>query len=270
MKKIASAFFVSLFIISLAVSVIWCCGVGIWDTVKFDGGEAKIIAHRGLSGLEIENTEEAFIAAGERSYYGIEADVRKTADGKFIICHDGDLERLCGVDIEVEKTDFDELMEIPLCNKWWRADDGSARLSTLDGYIEICKKYEKRAILELKSEFSSEEIGGIIDIIDSLDYLDSVTFISFDYDNLLHVRSFLPEQPVQYLFSEFDGETIERLKRDRIDAAVNHVNLTRRLVEEMHTAGLKVNCWTVDLRITAIILAEMGVDYITTNILENK
>ena len=270
MKRLASVVFASLFILSLGISVIRYCGVGIWDTVEFDGGETKIIAHRGLSGLEIENTEEAFIAAGERSYYGIEADIRRTADGKFIICHDADLERLCGVDIEVEATPFDELMEIPLRNKWWRADDGSARFSTLEGYIEICKKYGKTAILELKSEFCTEEIESIIEIIDSLDYLGSVIYISFDYDNLLQVRSFLPEQSVQYLFSEFDGETIEMLKRDRIDAAVNHTHLTRQLIEEMHSAGLKVNCWTVDLRVTAVILAEMGVDYITTNILESK
>ena len=44
-------------------------------TVQFNKGEIKMIAHRGLSGLERENTCPAFVAAGVKSYYGIETDV---------------------------------------------------------------------------------------------------------------------------------------------------------------------------------------------------
>lgn len=64
------------------------------DTVKIKNkGNVKIIAHRGLSGIERENTCSAFVAAGNRSYFGIETDVRKTLDGHFVLCHDGDTER---------------------------------------------------------------------------------------------------------------------------------------------------------------------------------
>ena len=44
----------------------------------------KMIAHRGLSGMETENTSAAFEAACECSYYGIETDVHVTKDGKYI------------------------------------------------------------------------------------------------------------------------------------------------------------------------------------------
>lgn len=50
------------------------------DTRKFKKNSVKVIAHRGLSGIERENTNAAFVAAGNRSYYGIETDVRRTAD----------------------------------------------------------------------------------------------------------------------------------------------------------------------------------------------
>ena len=43
----------------------------------------KFIAHRGYSKLELENTKEAFLAAANRSYFGIETDVVKTKDGYF-------------------------------------------------------------------------------------------------------------------------------------------------------------------------------------------
>jgi glycerophosphoryl diester phosphodiesterase len=67
------------------------------DTIKINKGNAQIVAHRGLSGLERENTASAFVAAGNRSYFGIETDVRVTADGNFILLHDDDAVR-CGGD----------------------------------------------------------------------------------------------------------------------------------------------------------------------------
>ena len=43
-----------------------------------------MVAHRGVSKLERENTMPAFVAAGNRSYYGIETDIHITRDGRFI------------------------------------------------------------------------------------------------------------------------------------------------------------------------------------------
>ena len=36
----------------------------------------------------------------------------------------------------------------------------------------------------------------------------------------------------------------------------------------MHAHGVEVNCWTVDDPVTAQMLSNWGVDYITSNILE--
>ena len=46
------------------------------NTIPFHRGNAKVVAHRGASGLETENTCAAFIAAGNRSYWGVETDLR--------------------------------------------------------------------------------------------------------------------------------------------------------------------------------------------------
>ena len=55
------------------------------NTMKIDRGQTKLIAHRGLSGIEQENTCAAFVAAGNRSYFGIETDVYVTAAIFYII-----------------------------------------------------------------------------------------------------------------------------------------------------------------------------------------
>lgn len=51
------------------------------NTIKVNSKNTLMIAHRGMSGIELENTNAAFIAAGNRSHFGIETDVHKTADG---------------------------------------------------------------------------------------------------------------------------------------------------------------------------------------------
>ena len=266
MKK-NSRFLAGIVAIILVCSMLFSCGNGSKNTKKIDKGDARIIAHRGLSGIEVENTETAFVAAGENSYYGIEADVRKTADGKFVMCHDADLERISGQKIDVESSTLAQLQEIPLLNKDGKKDE-SIHLTTLENYISICKEYNKQAILELKSVFTKDEIGEIVEIIASLGYLDRVTFISFNYDNLLYVREFSPDQSAMYLFSKMTDEIVGMLIRDRIDVAIKHTKLTKSDLDRFHEAGLKVNCWTVDNKATAEKYAKWGVDYITTNILE--
>lgn len=266
MKKFTSLFTCFLLSISLFLSLFSCVKYST-ETKKIDKGDTLIIAHRGLSGLEVENTEQAFIAAGERSYYGIESDVRKTSDGKFVMCHDADLKRIAGVKVDVESSTLSELQAIPLLDNTGKKNP-DLHLSTLESYISICKEYDKQAILELKSDFTEEEIGSIIEIIKSYGYLDRVTFISFDYDNLLYVRSHSPSQPAMYLFSKMSDGIIERLTRDKIDVGIKYTKLTKSNLDSFHEAGLSVNCWTVDNKILAELYIKWGVDYITTNIIE--
>lgn len=238
------------------------------NTIKFNKKSTKIVAHRGLSGIETENTNVAFVAAGNRSYYGIETDIHRTADGKFVVCHDDSLKRIAGVDIPVESTTLAELQSIVLFDKDGTKNREDLKVSVLENYISICKKYEKHCVLELKSDFTDEEIEKIIDIVKGFDYLESVTFISFVYSNMTKIRKILPTQSVQFLFSKFDDKIIERLIAARIDVDVYYKALTKEIVDLLHENGLVINCWTVDDKEAAEELAAWGVDYITSNILE--
>ena len=238
------------------------------DTIKINKINTKLVAHRGLSGIETENTNAAFVAAGNRSYYGIETDIHRTADGRFVVCHDDDLLRIAGVDVKVETSTLAELQSIVLFDKDGRRGRKDLRLGTLENYIGICKKYEKHSVLELKSDFTDEELEGIIETIKDLDYLENVTFISFVYSNVERIRKMLPKQSVQFLFTKFSDELIDRLETCGLDVDVHHKALTKELVDLLHSKGMKVNCWTVDDKERAETLAEWGVDYITSNILE--
>ncbi len=238
------------------------------DTFKIEKKNVRMIAHRGLSGIEQENTNAAFVAAGNRSYYGIETDIHRTADGRFVISHDDNLKRVSGEDVLLKAKTLSELQSIVLLDKDGTKNREDLRVSVLENYISICKKYGKHSVLELKTEFSDEQIAEIIEIIKSFDYLENTTFISFNYYSLMQVRRVCPTQSVQYLFSEFNDERLSKLIKDRIDVDVYYEVLTKEMVDFLHQNGLKVNCWTVDDKQKAEELAEWGVDFITTNILE--
>ena len=56
------------------------------------GSQTFVLAHRGASRAEQENTVLAFRAAGDMGADGVELDVRLTADGHLVVHHDSRLE----------------------------------------------------------------------------------------------------------------------------------------------------------------------------------
>ena len=227
----------------------------------------KIIAHRGVSGLERENTCAAFIAAGNRSYYGIETDVHVTKDGKFIVFHDDTTDRLLGINPVIEESDYETLRSLRLTDL-----DGTRRgdlvLPSLEEYIRVCKKYGKECVLELKNHFEMKHIREIISIIRSEDWLDHTTLISLDLANCICVRQCLPDQRIQYLVQEVTEEIFSHLVQYGFALDADYRTITREQVAACRKAGIAVNVWTVNTVETAEKMLEFGVDYITTNILE--
>ena len=238
------------------------------NTIKFEKGNVQMIAHRGLSGLEKENTNSAFVAAGNRSYYGIETDVRKTADGQFILNHDAHFKRVAGENLIIAECSKALVQNVQLKDVDGEKGRVDLRPAALEDYIAICKKYEKICVLELKDEVPREDLEAMIDRIRSFNYLDSVVFISFEYENLTRLREILPQQKAQYLAFELDEELIAKCAADGLDLDIRHQSLTPELIAAAHAAGLKVNCWTVNTQEDGERLVSWGVDYITTNILE--
>lgn len=238
------------------------------NTVKFNKKETKIIAHRGLSGIEKENTNAAFVAAGNRSYYGIETDVHKTLDGKYVVFHDDTTGRVAIDDMEVEKTTFDCLRNLLLTDIDGKKGRSDIRIPTLQEYISICKKYEKVAVLELKNAFKEDEVYEIVDIIKELGYLPNVVFISFCLENLVFLRKKYPEQEAQFLIDNYEPWLLDTLKKHNLDLDIKYTSLNADNMKELHDAGIKVNCWTCDDPAAGENLASLGIEFITSNILE--
>lgn len=238
------------------------------NTIKIQHGSTKMIAHRGLSGIELENTNAAFVAAGNRSYFGIETDVHVTSDDRFIIIHDNNTKRVATDNIVVEESRFDTLQKIILPDT-----DGYDRridlhLPSLEDYLRTCKRYGKTSVLELKEVMKQENVLEIVNIIRDLDRLDDTIFISFVMKNLEYVRLAEQNTKVQFLTGDSSMSMLDELKNRKMDIDINYNSVTEEFIREAHCSGIEVNCWTVNDVEAANSLISWNVDYITTNILE--
>ena len=160
------------------------------DTVKINSNGVKMVAHRGLSGIERENTCPAFVAAGNRSYFGIETDVHVSKDGQFVIIHDETTERVSSgeYNINVEENDYSAVENIVLPDLDNSKNRQDIRIPLLEDYIKVCKKYEKICVLEIKNHMEEKYLDKMIEQIKDLGYIKNVIFISFDFENCVNVR----------------------------------------------------------------------------------
>lgn len=223
-----------------------------------DKGNTKLIAHRGLSGLFPENTLLAFKEAAARSYYGIETDIWRTKDGKFVCIHDGRTGRVAKVNLPVEKTDLAALRALVL--------GGEQNIPTPEEYLEVCVSGKKHCVVELKSSFTDEEVKRIMAIFS--DWKENTCYISFDMGNLEKIKKADRAQCCQFLAEKWDERFPETLAKRGLGLDIDYRELNDRRAAALKRRGVELNCWTVDNPEYAKKLIEHGVDYITTNILE--
>jgi len=72
------------------------------------------IAHRGASDYAPENTLKAFQIAADLYAEMWELDVRLSADGVCVVCHDDNLSRIAGQDLSIAQSDWAEILAAPL------------------------------------------------------------------------------------------------------------------------------------------------------------
>ncbi len=238
-------------------------------TIKIDSKNMKMVAHQGLFGLERGNTNQAFTAACNREkYYGIETDVHRTADGKYVCIHDSNTKGVSGVDMDVESSTLEQLRSVQLMDVDGSKERYDLRIPTLQDYIKLCRRYGKVSVLELKTPFEKEHVREIVDIIRDMDHLEMTVFISFHRQDLIYLREILPDQPAQFLTGEWNDGIKAFVKEYGLDLDICWPPLTKEIFDDIKSTGKKINIWTVDDKALGEKFAEWGADYLTTNILE--
>jgi glycerophosphoryl diester phosphodiesterase len=216
----------------------------------------KIVAHRGASKAERENTVAAFRRAREMGAVMVELDVRRTSDGALVIHHDPIINGL-GPIIEHSR------------------DDLPAYVPTLSEALDACEGMEVN--VEIKSEPGEPDYdesqwlaGRVVELLAARADCPQMLVSSFDADTLDVVRSLAPTMRTGYLFTLPlpDLQTVLAACVARGDEAIHpfHLALNADVVARAHAAGLAVNTWTVDDPDRIRELRTWGVDAVITNV----
>ena len=139
---------------------------------------------------------------------------------------------------------------------------------SLREYFDVCKRYGKKSVLELKVEYTDEQLKEIIQIAKDAEQFENVIFISFFPDNMIRLRKILPDHPLQLLTETINPEIIDICEQNSLAIDIAYPALNEENIAELKRRGIKINCWTVNDRADAEKLVSWGMDYITTNILE--
>ncbi|MBQ2278081.1 MAG: hypothetical protein II333_05870, partial [Clostridia bacterium] len=142
----------------------------------------KYIAHRGASLIKQENTVESLVCGAGLGAFAVECDIRRTADGRFIIFHDPDLVRIAGSDARIRDKTFDEIAAIV------RENAGYTPITVED----IAERYHESTPILLHIKIRASDA-----LLDTLKNAPFPFICGIEYaDDVKKYREFLPPERI--------------------------------------------------------------------------
>ncbi|MEI8321924.1 MAG: glycerophosphodiester phosphodiesterase [Actinomycetes bacterium] len=221
------------------------------------GSQTFVLAHRGASRAERENTVLAFRAAGDMGADGVELDVRLTADHQLVVHHDPRLDD--GRDIcMLQRSELPE--HIPTLNE------------ALDACVGMWVNVEIKNDENEPDFDSSDSIAEVVaHALVVRDESSRFLISSFRRETIDKVHNIAPQLRTAWLTSIVapnDAQNIvDGLVRGGHSALHPWVGLlTQELIDLCHSHGIQVNTWTCDDEVRMAELVLWKVDAICTNV----
>ena len=231
------------------------------DSSYNSGSGSKYILHRGASLEAPENTLPAFEIAAKTGGY-IETDVQKTKDGVFVLCHDTNLKRMCGVDKKISDITYKELQQYPVISGNNADRYPNNYIPTLQQYLDVCSRYGAVPVIEIKWNMQDDEIVKFNKMLHSSKKPPII--ISFRVESLKKLRLINNTVSIQYIMrGGATEEAIATCEEYKFDISVGYTKLSKGSIDKLHGKGIKVATWEiVDDRLIGLY-ESFGVDYIT-------
>lgn len=219
----------------LLMSIVSCA-----DNVS-GGNECLVIAHRGASGYELENTIPAFQKAAELKVNAVELDVFRCSSGEIVVFHDDDLSRLSNENGKIEEFTYEQLRSIKL--------NGGYQIPLLGEVLDIFLDNDILVNIELKGLNTAKGVHELIlsKGIDDKDLVRKIIISSFEWEELDVMRGLSQNIPIAVLTAEDPLKAIDFAKKVKAIAInPNAAEVSFSNVKAIHEAGLKVYAWTVN------------------------
>ncbi len=228
--------------------------------------QVKVVAHSGYCTKFLENTESSFIGAVEHGENGIETDIRFTSDGVAVTWHDGDITFTDGTTMVVKDHTYRELTAKPIANP---VNGETVYLCTLERYFEICQKYKMVCFLDLKADFTDENVREMMEMGRRIYDLDYIIPQSSNVENLKKIRQQYPEQKLMLTYgrNQFERKldyTVCFEYNFGIDCDVTVIS--QHMIRQFRDRGLDVAVFTCNTKLEQNYAYALDVDYMETDV----
>lgn len=223
----------------------------------------RVIAHRGYWNIESENSAQNSIRSLELAdrlgVYGSEFDVHLTKDNVPVVYHD---DELYGTDIAIQRTDYNDIKNFKLPN--------GELIPRLDQYLDKGKELNIMLILELKehenAERDREAASIVVGMVKEKNMEKRVEYITFSLEGGKELVRLAPGSSVSYLNGDLSPKELKDMGFSGLDYDSLVMDDHPEYFTEAKNLGLIVNVWTVNSIGTAMEIAKLGADFITTDI----
>ncbi|QWB99592.1 hypothetical protein KHQ88_05355 [Mycoplasmatota bacterium] len=237
-------------------------------TIKIDKYYKGMIAHRGLSGIETENTVFSYLAAANHSYTGISCDLLTSKDGKLILSAETSLLKFGLLNLDIQSFDYDELIKYSLVDRKTENLNKFLYIPLLKDYLSICKAYEKKAVINIHEDLKLSSIDKMLYEINELDYLNRCLFISSDKKQIEYMLKNIEAKRIFYKHSDLSLANYEFCNKHKVNLYLDKHYLDKEYIKKYHLIGLKTMTGIVNDKDNAEKIIKYDIDYIFTNILE--
>lgn len=231
--------------------------------------QTRMLAHRGGKAEQDENTLAAFKATYAAGCHGFETDIHITADGKYVIMHDGLLDRTTTGSGRVEQLSSAYIRTIST-----KGGEPVPFLEDLLDFFKDCEGLYVEFEMKTNQEFYPEELlhkycEDVYSMVMAAKPKDALfVFTSFDPRPLLYLRAHHPDAEVMYITGKpCSHETVDLCKALGINRLAATVNASsRESVKYAHQNGLLVSLWPGEKCADSHMAFLMGSDYLCSDI----
>lgn len=225
-------------------------------------GSTGMILHRGLSLEAPENTLPAFNLAGQRGAEYVETDVRQLKDGTFVIFHDSNLLRMCGVDKKIENLTYQEVKKYPVIAGTNASAYKNNTIPTLEQYLQCCNKYSMTPVIEIKSNLNQNGVAKFNQIIKKS--RKSPVVISFKEEPLIMLRQINRTVSIQWILrDQITSAALNECARYKFDISAQYGCTYKNIIAKAHSKNIKVALWLFTDSSIADCYKNWGADYLT-------
>ena len=213
-------------------------------------------AHRGDSSLFRENTMVALESAIKAGAEVVEIDVRLTRDGKVIVLHDSNLERLWGIGKESTELNWEEISQL---------GSGQDRIPLLIDVLNLFVGTNSILMIDMEQPEPAQKS---YQVVASGPLSESQIFWCGNLDGMRQIRALSSQARIWMPWDKLELPTLSEINELTPEFINLHYSfVTQKSVNAIQKMGFKVAVWTVDDEPTMRWAAAIGVDSITTNYL---